>query len=199
MEIASNLSAIILAGGKSSRMGEDKALLMIQGIPLLKRTAILTQAYAKETYIITPWIERYSTINFPNCYLLREQCPSGDTEGPLIGFAQALPYVTTQWVLLLACDLPNLTNLALEEWLQQLDSVSEEAIACLPPYQKGWEPLCGFYRSSSLKNLESFIQGGGRSFQRWLKLHYVEELVVRDRSVLFNCNTPDDLRILSTI
>ncbi len=189
-----NLSAMILAGGKSTRMGEDKALLKIKGVPLLQRTAIFIQAYVKETYIITPWIDRYSSIIPPNCYLLREQCPSGHTQGPLVGFAQALPHVTTEWVLLLACDLPNLTNLVLEEWLEQLDSVSEEEIACLPRHQKGWEPLCGFYRASSLRDLESFIDRGGRSFQRWLQWHNVEELFISDRSVLFNCNTPDDLK-----
>ncbi|MDJ0511790.1 MAG: molybdenum cofactor guanylyltransferase [Crocosphaera sp.] len=188
-----DLSAIILAGGKSTRMGKDKALLKIQGAPLLQRTAILTQAYVERTYIVTPWIERYSTIFLPECHLLQEQCSSGETEGPLVGFAQGLLHVTTKWVLLLACDLPNLTNLALEEWLQQLDSVSEDAIACLPRHQKGWEPLCGFYRTSSLSDLERFIEGGGRSFQRWLQSHHVEELFISDRSVLFNCNTPDDL------
>ena len=194
----SDPSAIILAGGKSSRMGEDKALLKIQGVPLLQRIATLIQPYVKGTYIITPWTERYSTIVSSNCHLLKEQCPSGDTEGPLFGFAQGLLHVTTEWVLLSACDLPNLTTLALEEWLPQLDSVSEDAIACLPRHQKGWEPLCGFYRSSCLSDLEVFIQGGGRSFQRWLHLHDVEELFVSDRSVLFNCNTPDDFRTLSS-
>ncbi|MGK7941528.1 MAG: molybdenum cofactor guanylyltransferase [Crocosphaera sp.] len=199
METALNrdLSAIILAGGQSTRMGEDKALLKIQGVPLLERTAIFTQAYVKETYIVTPWIDRYSGIVPPNCHLLQEKCQSGVTEGPLVGFAQGLPHVTTEWLLLLACDLPNLTNLALEECLQQLESVSEEAIACLPRHQKGWEPLCGFYRTSSLRDLESFIEGGGRAFQRWLQLHYVEELFLSDRSVLFNCNTPKDLSKIS--
>lgn len=200
METAFNgdLSAIILAGGKSSRMGQDKALLKIQGVPLLQRTATLIQGYVKGTYIITPWTERYLTLIPPNCHLLKEQCPSGDTEGPLVGFAQGLPHVTTEWVFLSACDLPNLTTLALEEWLPQLDSVSEDAIACLPRYQKGWEPLCGFYRTSRLSDLEGFIRGGGRSFQRWLQLHDVEELFVSDRSVLFNCNTPDDFKTLSS-
>ncbi|MEL4898298.1 molybdenum cofactor guanylyltransferase [Crocosphaera sp. Alani8] len=192
--LTTDISAIILAGGKSSRMGKDKALLEVQGVPLLQRTATLVQRYTDPIYIITPWIERYQRIVPNRCHLLRESCPSGETQGPLIGFAQALVYVKTEWVFLLACDLPNLTTVAVEEWLQQLDGVSQQAIACLPRHPKGWEPLCGFYRSSSLTSLDSFIQTGGQSFQQWLQLNCVQELFVSDHSVLFNCNTPMDLR-----
>ncbi|MGB5595137.1 MAG: molybdenum cofactor guanylyltransferase [Crocosphaera sp.] len=188
-----DLSAIILAGGKSSRMGQDKALIEIQGVPLLQRTATLIQAYVEPIYIITPWIERYQRIISPNCHLLREISPSGETQGPLVGFAQALVHVKTEWVLLLACDLPNLTVTALEEWLRELEQVSSEAIACLPRHHKGWEPLCGFYRSSCLNSLETFIESGGRSFQQWLQNHSVQELSVSDCHLLLNCNTPDDL------
>ncbi len=130
------LSAIILAGGKSSRMGKDKALLEVQGIPLLQRTATLMQGYAHPVYIITPWMERYQSIIGANCHLLREHCPSGDTQGPLVAFAQALVHVRTEWVFLLACDLPNLTTQAVEGWGQQLDRVEEEAIACLPRHEE---------------------------------------------------------------
>ncbi len=192
--LTTHLSTIILAGGKSSRMGKDKALIEVQGVPLLQRTATLVQGYANPVYIITPWIERYQRIISTNCHLLRENCPSGETQGPLVGFAQALVHVKTEWVLLLACDLPNLTTEEVGVWLQQLQGVDDEAIACLPSHKKGWEPLCGFYRSSCLSSLESFIQAGGRSFQQWLQLHCVEELLVSDRSVLFNCNTPMDLK-----
>ncbi len=191
--LTTHLSAIILAGGKSSRMGKDKALIEVQGVPLLQRTATLVQGYADPVYIITPWIERYQRIISTNCHLLRENCPSGETQGPLVGFAQALVHVKTEWVLLLACDLPNLTTEAVAEWLPQLDQVDDEAIACLPSHKKGWEPLCGFYRSSCLTSLDKFIQAGGRSFQQWLQLHCVEELLVSDRSVLFNCNTTMNL------
>ncbi|WP_107668944.1 molybdenum cofactor guanylyltransferase [Cyanothece sp. BG0011] len=189
-----DLSAIILAGGKSSRMGQDKALIEVRGVPLLQRTATLIQGYANPVYVITPWVERYQRIVPSRCHLLQEVCPSGETQGPLVGFAQALSYVKTEWVLLLACDLPNLTIQCIEAWLQQLPETSDHVIACLPRHQKGWDPLCGFYRSSCLTSLEGFIEQGGRSFQQWLHPQSVQELLVSDRSVLFNCNTPMDLK-----
>ncbi len=196
--INDKLSAIILAGGKSSRMGQDKALIPIEGVPLLRRIALLAQTFASQVYIITPWIERYQAIIPLNCHLLRETGSynpdeNWQTHGPLIGFTQALAQVKTEWVLLLACDLPNLTEKEIKSWLDSLASASETAIALLPRHPKGWEPLCGFYRCRCLPSVEDFIAQGGRSFQGWLRQQLVEELPISDRQVLYNCNTPDDL------
>ena len=188
-----SVAAIILAGGKSSRMGTDKALIEFQGVPLLQRTVMLVQTVAKPIYIVTPWIERYQSMVPPDCHLLRENQPSGEPHGPLVGFAQGLAQIKADWVLLLACDLPNLTAAEITRWVNDLPKVSPEAIAYLPPHPKGWEPLCGFYRSSCLNALERFIASGGRSFQQWLNHQCVEALLVNDPNVLFNCNTPADL------
>jgi molybdenum cofactor guanylyltransferase len=188
-----NLTTIILAGGKSSRMGRDKALISIQGMPLLNQIATLAKQYTSQVYIITPWIERYQSIIPSDCHLIREVTPG---QGPLMGFFQALPYSETEWILLLACDLPNLNAIELEKWLRYLDDVPKEAIALLPKNSKGWEPLCGFYRHRCLQPLTEFIDLGGRAFQPWLNQQYVVELSINNPQVLFNCNTPEDLQLL---
>ncbi len=189
----SNVTTIILAGGKSSRMGQDKALILIEDIPLLKKIANLGKKCTSQVYIISPWIERYQSIIPPGCYLVKEIIQG---KGPLIGFAQALPYIDTEWVLLLSCDLPCLIEDEIEKWLISLENISQEAIALLPKNSKGWEPLCGFYRSTCLDSLRTFIKSGGQSFQGWLNQQLVEKLYISDESVLFNCNTPDDLECL---
>lgn len=193
-----SLSAIILAGGKSSRMGYDKALIEFHGVPLIQRTTQLVQSYVDAVYLITPWIERYRFIVSPSCHLIRETQRQGEPQGPFVGFAQALTYVKTEWVFLLACDLPNLTATEIARWVTHLNDISDKAIAYLPRHPKGWEPLCGFYRSSCLNALEAYIDAGGCSFQPWLKTQSVVELPVSDPHILFNCNTPTDLsRLLS--
>jgi molybdopterin-guanine dinucleotide biosynthesis protein A len=113
--------------------------------------------------------------------------------GPLVGFAQGLAQVETDWVLLLACDLPQLQVKVLQHWAAGLEKTAEDAIALLPRHPKGWEPLCGFYRRQCLPMLTKFISDGGRSFQHWLTQHPVEELPVSDTQIFFNCNTPADL------
>jgi molybdopterin-guanine dinucleotide biosynthesis protein A len=212
------LSAIVLAGGQSSRMGRDKALIPFQGVPLLRRVCEVALNCASEVYVVTPWPERYRDIIPDACCVVREVPLPEETEawrrqagslshGPLVGFAQGLARVETDWVLLLACDLPRLEVKVLQDWATGLENTAKDAIAqgapakpiaLLPRHSKGWEPLCGFYRRQCLPMLSEFINQGGRSFQRWLAQHPVQELPVSDTPLLFNCNTPADLEVIDS-
>jgi molybdenum cofactor guanylyltransferase len=197
-----NLTAIVLAGGRSSRMGQDKALMSIgHQPPLLQQVCQVAQQCTDVVYVVTPWVERYQPLlnaldAIPPIHLIQEQLLSEDDlmHGPLVGFAQGLVPVTTDWVLLLACDLPNLRVEPLQQAATLLPTVSAETMALLFKNPSGWwEALCGFYRRQSLDKLEPFIQQGGRSFQRWLSQETVQELPLTDPQMLFNCNTPADV------
>jgi molybdenum cofactor guanylyltransferase len=180
------LTTIVLAGGLSLRMGQDKALLKIAGVPLLRRITDLAGPLSRSIRVVTGWPERYETV--VDCPVVLDR----RTEGPLVGFAQGLATVETDWVLLLSCDLPNLDAATIAGWIEDLDAIPEGTIAYLPQSEKGWEPLCGFYRSSCRESLETFIAQGGRSFQRWLRSQVVAILPVADPEILFNCNRPED-------
>lgn len=192
------LTGIVLAGGKSSRMGVDKALLPIGGVPLLRLVCERAIALCDLVYVVTPWQERYQYILPEQCQFVDEVSIAGETNAPIIGFAQGLSFVQTEWVLLLACDLPRLEVEELQQWAKQLDKVSNSAIALLPRHAKGWEPLCGFYRRSCLAALTDYTRCGDRSFQHWLGQHSVQEVAVSDPQMLFNCNTPSELAILES-
>lgn len=195
-----SLSAIVLAGGQSSRMGQDKSLITIQDVPLLRQVCEVALKCTSKVYIVTPWVERYHNILPDACCLIREIPLPGETEphGPLVGFAQGLAQIETDWVLLLACDLPQLQVEVLQHWATKLEKTAAEVMALLPRHPKGWEPLCGFYRCQCLPKLTEFINTGGRSFQRWLAQHPVQELPVSDTQMLLNCNTPADLEQLES-
>lgn len=196
MKSQSQIAAIVLAGGQSSRMGRDKALIEVGGVPLLHKICAAAQCCASTVHVIAPWVERYQTILPPGCQLLPEvpnNSPSQIPQGPLLAFAQALPQVEGEWLLLLACDLPNLTGEEMQRWCGDLAQVSQDAIALLPRHAKGWEPLSGFYHRRCLTSLEKFIAAGGRSFQKWLAGQLVAELPVTDSDLLWNCNSLQDL------
>jgi molybdopterin-guanine dinucleotide biosynthesis protein A len=205
--MSSSLSAIILAGGQSSRMGRDKALIKVGGIPLLRRTCEVALQCASQVFVVTSWTGKYAEIVPDRCFLMKEKLLPNQSkpQGPLIGFAQGLAQVETEWVLLLACDLPGLNRDILQGWMLQLAQVNEVA-ALLPQSRQGWEPLCGFYRSDRLPSLTQFIQQGGRSFQGWLDQESVEAIRFSDepekkrqeQAMLFNCNTPEDLEQILT-
>ncbi len=178
-------------------MGQDKALLPIQGVPLIQLVCGIAQSCADPVYVVTPWPERYQELLPETCRFITEvHLPL--PQGPLIGFAQGLAQVQTDWVLLLACDLPRLRLEVLQDWAAGLNSVGQEVLALLPRHAKGWEPLCGFYRRSCLSALTDFINQGGRSFQQWLAQHPVQILPLsEDDQMLFNCNTPADLNAIN--
>ncbi len=201
-----SLSVIILAGGQSSRMGRDKALIVVEGIPLLRRTCAIALHCSSQVFVVTSAIRDYSKIVPDRCGVIEEKLLPGKSkpQGPLVGFTHGLVQIKTTWVLLLACDLPRLNQEILQRWMRQLPQVGN-AIALLPQGKKGWEPLCGFYRTDCLPSLTQFMNQGGRSLQAWLAQASVQTIQFSDdpdtqkqeQAMLFNCNTPEDLRQIS--
>lgn len=189
-----SIAAIILAGGKSTRMGQDKALLKIKDRSLLNHVCTVAQDSLNCVYVVTPWIDKYQNLIPPSVQLIEETIilPDADSNCPLIGFYQGLQQVSADWILLLACDLPKINSEAIKRWCQYLPEVNDSAIALLPISDRLYEPLCGFYRCSCLPLLKTYIDKKGKSFQKWLAQHPVQELPISDRSILFNCNTWED-------
>ncbi len=199
-----HITAIILAGGQSSRMGQDKALLPTgKNQTLLSHVCNVAQESAKVVYVVTPWTERYQNIVPESCELIKENLldPEAKCNFPLMGFFEGLKQVTTPWILLLACDLPNINSQSIISWYSYLTKAPEKTIAILPRHPKGWEPLCGFYRHDCQLSLQKYLDNGGKSFQQWLKQSLVVELPMHqipegegmeEQHILFNCNTPED-------
>lgn len=192
----SNIAVIILAGGKSERMGVNKALIKLNNQILLTITYNLAINLSKLVYVISPYSEQYKLILPEDCQFIQEE-EETKFSGPLIAFYQGLLHIKTEWVLLLACDLPLLDLNEIQNWINYLPQIDKKAIAFLPKNIKGWEVLCGFYRSNCLPSLQKFINQGGMSFQYWLKNHLVETIPIKNLKMLSNCNTPEDLQKLS--
>lgn len=193
------LSAVVLAGGRSRRMGRDKALIEVGDEPLLQQVCEVAAALTSKVWVVTPYGDRYGAILPAGCEIVDEVPLSGEAQphGPLVGLMQGMAQVETDWVLALACDLPCLHVEAVQGWIEQLKGVESEAIALLPRHPGGWwESLCGFYRRSGFLSMEVYVAGGGRSFQGWLEQQEVAQLQVDEPEILFNCNTPEDLEAL---
>ncbi len=187
-------------------MGQDKAVLAVDGIPMLRRVCLAAQQCAAPVYVVTPWPKRYRELLREIPVALLPETPINaepdGTQGPLLGFADALSQLQrlTQaqlrpdWLLLLACDLPNLQPAVLQGWAALLPDVPSTTLALLPQNPAGWwEPLCGFYRTAVWAELNAYVAQGGSSFQGWLSQIVVQPLPY-DPALLFNCNRPEDLQ-----
>lgn len=205
------LSCLILAGGHSRRMGQDKALLPMQdGRSLLLQTVQTAQQVTPNVAVITPWPNRYRSLLPADTQLIQEPSATAQpgckpSAGPLSGFAYGWQQMTpSDWCLLLACDLPYLEASALHNWWtsivalgQRSHSLGSEAksnarfpMASLAANEKGWEPLCGFYHRSCIPSLRHQLAGQQYAFQPWLRQLAVTRYDGASARMFFNCNTP---------
>ncbi len=145
------LAGFILAGGQSSRMGRDKALLEIAGAPLLVRTARLLESRVAAVTVVGP-PERYAALGLR---IVPDDCAG---VGPLGGLATALRISSSEWNLVVGCDLPYLTG----EWLDWLiaRALGSTADAVVPESERGLEPLCAIYRTRCARALEAGLDRG---------------------------------------
>jgi molybdopterin-guanine dinucleotide biosynthesis protein A len=153
MENASghDVTAFILAGGKSLRMGRDKAFLEYQGRTLLARALDLARSVAAEVRIVgskekfaafAPVVEDV----FPDC-------------GPLAGIHAALLASATELNMMLAVDTPRISTAFLKYVIRQARAAPEVA-AVVPRAGGGWQPLCALYRSEFASVAESALRAG---------------------------------------
>lgn len=197
-----SLSAVVLAGGRSSRMGHDKALLSLGAETLIQRTCRVALACADAVYVVTSWGDRYRPLVPDSVQLIAEQPGlDGTCQGPLVALVQALTWLRSQpegspeWVLVLACDMPNLSVATLSAWRNELATIPLPYLAYLPRRQHRWEPLCGFYRTAALESLRQYaIAASTRSLQGWLNQHPVRPIRSVDDALLTNLNTPTELQ-----
>ena len=137
MNSSEHTAGFILAGGESSRMGRDKALLPLDGVPLVVRTARLVESVLR---CIPTVIGRPEIFKPLDLRAIQDDWPGA---GPLGGIATALRASESAWNLIVACDLPYLTK----EWLEFLvrRALISQASAVIPASDRGIEPLCAMY------------------------------------------------------
>jgi len=193
-----HVSAFILCGGASSRMGRAKGLLEFAGQPLIVRTARLLETLVSDVTVV----------GSPNQYavfglrVIEDRSFSGSggsdkTLGPLAGIATALSATRTHWNLILACDLPYLTG----EWLDWLlaRAVVSDGQILMPRTVGGLEPLAAAYRLECSEPIIAALHGGIRKVTDALESFRIEFVTERDWShidpdgrVLRNVNAPED-------
>jgi molybdopterin-guanine dinucleotide biosynthesis protein A len=138
--MAMTFSAVILAGGRSSRMGRDKAFLEFRGESLLSRQISLAlETGASEVFISGRPDVDYSAFKCP--VLLDEL----SNLGPIAGIASALRTTNHPLLLVLAVDMPHLTA----SFLRQLLSECRDEMGAVPISGETVEPLAAFYPKSA--------------------------------------------------
>lgn len=144
----------VLAGGKSRRMGQDKALLPFGGRPLVLCTAeLVEQVCGNVTLVGDP--AKHAAWGFP---AIADVFPD---RGPLGGIHAALAHSDARWTLVIGCDMPYLSPEFLELLLRIARETEAEAV--VPKSEEfGYEPLCAVYARACLAPIEQALQEGRR-------------------------------------
>jgi len=193
-------SAIILAGGMSSRFGVNKAFQTLAGKPLICHVAERLSNVVDEVLVVVgrnaPTIE-YSAILPDSVRVINDEV---DGQTPLVGIVSGLRSVTSDHVAVLACDIPFVKDSVLELLFQRAINVD----AAIPRWKGGRiEPLEAVYRRArTLLAGEEALAHGGLSqremINRLTRVVYVsveDEVAVVDNGLrtFFNVNSREDL------
>jgi len=183
------VTGIILAGGKSSRMGTEKGLIELCGKPLISY-AIEVLSVVCSKIIISTSSDAYYSFGHE---LVADEFPA---IGPMGGIYSALHHSGTEQNLVLSCDLPFVSEELLSFILE-----NSAGYQVAVPWQgnRHYEPLCGFYSLSVLDQMESFIQKGNYKLPDLFEVTSISRLIINSglefykEHLFLNVNSKHDL------
>ncbi len=185
------VSAIVLAGGESRRLGYDKCMLPIEGRTLLARTLALLTAVADDLLVVSNDPHRAAGLGVP-VRLVTDEQPG---VGALMGLYSGLKAAWHERAVVVACDMPFL-NLPL---LRYMVSLAARYDVVLPRLGDMAEPLHAVYSRGCLPSIERHLALGRRrivAFYDEVRVRYVEEAEIDRYDAkhlsFLNVNTPQD-------
>jgi molybdopterin-guanine dinucleotide biosynthesis protein A len=178
---------LILAGGSSSRMQRDKAALHYRGKSQLDRAFELAARHVPRVFVSV----RPSQVGDPARARHPMIVDSIAGEGPIVGIRSALAANPQVAWLVLACDLPFLSDAALSQLLRERDPTAV-ATAYRSAHDGLPEPLCAIWEPAAAAALAAYEAEGGRCPRKFLIRQAVPLLEPKDRRALDNVNTPEE-------
>ncbi len=177
-------SLAFLGGGKSRRYGKDKSLERRNGQTIIEMLHGRFGDLFQETLVVS---DRAGKFHFSGIREITDLFPN---RGPLGGLHAALRNVRTEYLMLLACDIPTVTRDVVLQLLRAAEQ--EECQAVVPVHESGFEPMCAVFRKSVLPCAEQLLRTGSdrvgllELFEQ-IDLHYVET-----ENCFTNLNTKED-------
>ena len=146
-------TAIIMAGGESSRTGIDKSMLPIEGQPMIKHIHDQLRGTFRQILISTDKVGKYASLGF-DC--IPDKMPG---QGPLMGIVSTLGASENKLNFVIACDIPYIDI----RFVRKMLTEAKTADMVIPTTGNGkHEPLFAIYNKSALKNMNQALSSGKR-------------------------------------
>lgn len=190
-----DVHGIVLCGGRSLRMGRDKALLELGATTLIEHAVATLSGVAESIVLACGPTDRYAHVG-PMRVL--DGLADG---GPLAGLAAGMAVARAKWTIALACDMPCVTAEVL--WSLVAAARARELDVCFLETDRGIEPLCGAWHARARASVRAALDAGERkvlAFERFPcadgrrpRVGTVKLAGPLDVDLAANLNTPDDL------
>ncbi len=183
------IPCVLFAGGKSSRMGEDKSLL-----PFAHSKSLAQYQYMRlkeifsDVYISTKETAKFDHINAK----FIEDAFAPEVHAPTVGFVSIFMQLKTEnAVFVLSVDTPFVTKEVIKKLLKSKISDYDAVIVRTPG---GIHPLCGIYSRTLLKPMMEMIKNDNHKLNALLKRSNVHYVDIEDEDLLMNINTQDEYK-----
>jgi molybdopterin-guanine dinucleotide biosynthesis protein A len=191
------LTGVILAGGKSQRMGHNKALLRLGNQTIIQRVLARLNQVTSSQFIVTTFPKEYEFLDIP----MKPDILPG--KGALGGIYTGLFFSETTYCLTVACDMPFLKV----DFLQYMAKiVAEPALSetkgydiVVPNHNKGYEPLCAIYAKTCMPHIAKLLKANRLKiieFFPHVQVREVGESEIKNYGqndlMFFNINTQED-------
>jgi len=180
-----DLTAIVLAGGQSSRMGQNKALLDWHGKPLIRHVIDNLKLVVESVIVVTKEPDNFCFFGVP-CFKDLDSASS-----PAVGIMTGLCHSSTEFNFILGCDAPFINTVTVERLYKE----REDYDVVVPASDYGIEPLFGIYRIRCLPVFEECLQRGVLAVRQILKNLKIKVLPTdswaqEEKMSFLNMNTP---------
>ena len=197
---AEDITGLVLAGGRGSRMGGvDKGLQNHLGMPLALHSLLRLQGQVGSAMLnANRNLGAYESMGVPVW-----PDSQADFAGPLAGMLVGLEHCETPWLVTVPCDTPNFPTDLVERLVAaaQAEDAEIAMAATREPDEQGQtvvqvQPVFCLLKSSLLESLQAFLDSGQRKIDRWTAQHRCVTIVFDDSAAFFNANTVEELRRL---
>lgn len=175
------MNALILIGGKSSRMGTDKSLLNYHGKPQREYLFDLVKKYCSEVYFSCRTEQQFSKNTIIDKYEL----------GPMGGILSAFDFTPNTAWLIIACDMPLIDDNNFQTLINHRNK-EKVATAFLNPETNAPDPLFTIYEPKAFQLLTKYVEAGNKSPKIFLQNNDTEIIVSANLSFLTNVNTKEE-------
>ena len=192
----SELTGILLAGGKSRRLGRDKAQEVIGGRRIIDRVIdTLRTISTSQTVVVDRW-ERIEELNLDS--QINYVVDSYDNSGSLGGLYSGLEQSPTRWALLVACDMPFLSARLFEFMVTKISN--EDLDVVIPRFEGRLQTTHALYSKSCLEHIDGRLKDGQLKMDGYFNNVNVCEIaqdeilkIEGSKYSFFNVNTAEDL------